>query len=107
MHLPPAIQAYFDADKAHDGESLIQAFAPDAVVRDEGQLYAGHQAIVAWWRHAKAKYQHTAEPIDMDRKSDVTEVRARVTGQFPGSPATLKFAFRIEGDRVVDLEIGA
>ena len=45
MNLPSPIQAYFDADRSSDGEALIRAFAPDAVVEDEGRTYVGRQAI--------------------------------------------------------------
>lgn len=38
---------------------------------------------------------------------DVTKVRARVAGQFQGSPATLTFAFRLKGDQITGLETGA
>ena len=68
MNLPSPIQTYFDADRSNDGEALIHAFAPDAVVNDEGQSYAGHQAIDAWWREAKAKYQHVIEPLEIRRE---------------------------------------
>jgi hypothetical protein len=37
----------------------------------------------------------------------MTKVRARVTGQFPGSPAMLTFVFRLEGEQITRLEIGA
>jgi len=105
MKLPSPIQTYFDADERND--ALIHVFAPDAVVKDEGQSYAGRQAIDAWWREAKAKYQHVIEPLgDMAEMDDVTKVRTRVTGQFPGSPVTRTFAFRLKGDQVVCLDIG-
>ena len=92
------IQAYFDGDNRNDGDALIRTFAPDAVVKDEGRSHAGRQAIHAWWQNAKTKYQHAVEPLDVTGKGDLLRVRARVTGQFPGSPAMLTFAF---------LEIGA
>jgi ketosteroid isomerase-like protein len=107
MNLPSPIQTYLDADKRDDGEALIHAFAPDAVVKDESQSYAGRQAIDAWWREVKAKYQHVLEPLDVAEKDDVTRVRTKVTGQFPGSPVTLTFAFRLEGNQITSLEIGA
>ena len=107
MNLPSPIQAYFDADKGNDGEALVHAFAPDAVVKDEGQSYAGHEAIDAWWREVKAKYQHAIEPLDVAEKDDVTRVRTKVTGHFPGSPVTLTFAFRLKGSQITGLEIGA
>lgn len=107
MNLPLPIQTYFDADERNDGDALIHAFAPDAIVTDEGQSYTGRQAIDAWWHEAKAKYQHIIEPLDVAEKDEVSEVRARVTGRFPGSPATLTFAFRLKSDQIAGLEIGA
>jgi len=107
MALPSPIQTYFEADMAGDSGAPGRAFAPDAVVRDEGETHVGVAAIDAWWRAAKAKYQHAAEPLEFDARDDVTSVRARVTGQFPGSPATLTFAFRLAGDRIAAMEIGA
>ena len=105
MNLPSPIQAYFEADQHHDVEAFIGAFAPDAVVIDEGRTYTGRQAIDAWWRRAKAQFEYVVEPIEIDEKGGVTEVRGKVTGQFPGSPATLTFAFRLEHDQISWLEI--
>ena len=103
MKLHPAIRAYFDAD----GASPLAAFAPNAVVADEGHRHIGHAAIDAWWREVTAKYQAVAEPLAVNPRDDVHEVRAKVTGQFSGSPITLTFAFRIEDDRIASLEIGS
>lgn len=107
MHLPSPIQAYFDAERTHDGEALSRVFAPGAVVNDEGRSHAGHDAIEAWRRETKAKYQHVVEPLEAGQTDDVTKVLARVTGQFPGSPAIVTFAFRLKGDQIAELEIGA
>jgi hypothetical protein len=107
MNLPSPIQAYFAADKQSDDEALIQAFAPDAIVKDEGHTYNGHHAIGAWWRETKDKYQTAIEPLEAGGEDDVTTVRARVTGQFPGSPAMLSFMFRLDGDRISRLDIEA
>lgn len=101
------VQAYFDADRANDGDALVDAFAPDAVVEDEAQSHAGRQAIAEWWRDGKARFQHVIEPLEMSETGGVVEVRATVTGQFKGSPATLTFAFQLKGDRITHLEIGA
>lgn len=107
MKLPPPIQVYFDADERNDDEALIQTFASDAIVKDEGHTHAGRQAISAWWRETKDKYQTIIEPLEVRDEDGVTTVRARVTGQFPGSPATLSFMFRFNGDRISYLEIEA
>jgi hypothetical protein len=107
MNLPFPIQTYFDADKDGDGVAPIHAFAPDAIVKDEGRSHAGHPAISAWWRDVKSRYRHVSEPLEVAEKNDTTKVRARVTGCFPGSPAMLTFAFRLMGDQITGLEIGA
>jgi ketosteroid isomerase-like protein len=107
MNLPSPIQTYFDADRRSDGVALIHAFSPDAVVRDEGRSHAGHQAIDAWWHDVKTRYRHVIEPLEVAGNGDFAKVHARVTGQFPGSPAMLIFAFRLEGDQITGLEIGA
>jgi hypothetical protein len=107
MNLPSAIQAYFAADNRNDGAALIRAFAPDAVVHDEGQSHAGPYAIEAWWRKVKARYQHVIVPLEGVEKDGVTRVRARVSGRFPGSPVTLTFAFRLDREQITGLEIGA
>lgn len=107
MNLHPAIRTYFDADRTSAGGAPLHAFTPDAVVSDEGHAHTGHAAIEAWWRDVKAQYQAVAEPLEVEAKGDAIEVRAKVSGRFPGSPITLTFAFRIEDHRIAALKIGA
>lgn len=107
MKLPPPVQTFFDAEDTVGGTAPVSAFAPDAVVRDEGASHVGHAAIDAWWRAAKAQYRHRAEPCEIVEESGLARVRAKVTGQFPGSPALLTFAFQLRAGRIAELEIGA
>ena len=73
MKLPAPIQTYFDADKpVGQTAAPIGAFAPDAVVKDEGKTHVGHDGIEAWWRVAKAQYQHTAEPCEIREERGLT-----------------------------------
>jgi len=107
MKLPAPIQEFFDADKGVENTPPVSAFSPEAVVKDEGKTYVGLEAIETWWRAAKAKYQQTAVPVEVVDQGGLTVVRAEVTGQFPGSPAVLGFAFRLEDRRILALEISA
>ncbi len=106
MTLPTPILTYFTAEAPQDGAALAAAFALDAVVHDEGATHRGPEAIRAWWLAAKAKYRHRAEPLGFARAGGEAVVRARVSGDFPGSPAILTFTFRLAGDRIGALRIG-
>ncbi|MAO57222.1 MAG: hypothetical protein CMM61_16220 [Rhodospirillaceae bacterium] len=106
MKLPEPIQTFFDAD-APDAAAPIGAFAPDAVVQDEGKTHAGHIAIETWWQAAKTQYQYTAEPCDITQSNGLTIVRANVTGNFPSSPALLTYSFLLDDGRIAALKIGA
>lgn len=106
MQLHPAIQAYFAADRGLAREALTEAFAPDATVLDEGRSYVGRPAVGDWWFETKTRYRTVLDPLEASIVDGATKVRARVSGDFPGSPATLTFAFFLDGDRIKTLEIG-
>lgn len=106
MQLPVAVRTYFEADKAEQIDVLIEAFADDAVVTDEGRTHEGRDAIRSWWRAAKNKYHHVAEPLDALTSPGAMRVRAKVTGDFPNSPATLTFRFDLADGKIEKLEIG-
>lgn len=107
MQLPPAIQAYFEADRKNSCEALLACFAPGGAVHDEGRSHSGHYAIGSWWEYSKARYRHVAEPIEAIADKHATKVVSKVTGEFPGSPANLTYVFHLTGDRIETLEIGA
>ena len=106
MNLPPAIETYFDVDRQSARDALTGTFTPDAAVTDEGRTYRGRQAIGDWWTETKARYRTVLQPLSADQVDGATVVRAQVTGDFPGSPAVLKFAFRLEAYEITSLEIG-
>ena len=107
MKLPAPTEIYFDAAKDAGNGAPLDAFTADATVRDEGRTHVGHAAIEAWWRAAHEAYGHTAEPCEIRDEEGRTIVRARVEGQFPGSPALLTFTFGLRNARISTMEIGA
>lgn len=107
MVLPQALKTYFDADRTGDENALIGAFCDTAVVKDEGATHSGLPAIRTWWRDAKEKYQHSAQPISAQTNGEEIAVLASVSGNFPNSPAELHFRFVLETGKIRELEIGA
>ena len=103
MTLPDAIQTYFTAKAPQEAATFAAVFAPEAVVHDEGHLPA---EITQWWQAAWAKSRQLAEPLDLTEVAGKQLVRARVSGDFPGSPAILTFTFGLSAGRIADLRIG-
>jgi len=104
LSLPTPITAYFTADDV-DAEAVSQCFTENAVVKDEGHTHKGRAAIKAWKTDASAKYQYTCEPLACEEKDGRTIVTCHLVGNFPGSPADLRFFFKLEGDKIESLEV--
>jgi hypothetical protein len=103
--LPKPIADYFAADRAQDAHALARCFAANGVVHDEGGTFSGTAAIERWNAAARAKYHHTVEPLSADHRDGAIVVVGRVMGDFPGSPADLEHVFRLDGDKIVSLDI--
>ena len=105
LKLPNPVATYLAAEKAKDADMLAESFADDAWVHDEGQIHRGREAIRSWKREADAKYQYVMEPLEASVGEKVVKLRARLTGNFPGSPLELDHTFTFENDRITSLEI--
>lgn len=105
--LPPTLKDYFAAKNRHDIEAMLAPFAGDAVVRDEGRTHRGRVEIGAWMTETTKKYRVSVEPTEASSAGDQWTVAGLVSGNFPGSPATLHYRFTLAGDRIAGLEIGA
>jgi hypothetical protein len=103
--LPPVIERYLQADAAADEDLFSSCFAVDAEVRDEGQTVRGLEAIKAWKRETKQKYQYRIEPLSVTQDGDTVVLSTRLTGNFPGSPVELTYTFVLHDDRIVSLKI--
>ena len=75
------------------------------IVRDEGRTRHGIAAIREWKEEVSKKYRPTVEIIDVAQVDSKTVVTGRVSGNFPGSPVDLRYAFTLAGERIARLEI--
>ena len=69
------------AEEAKDADALASCFTEDGTVHDEGQDYHFQTLGV------------------------LVTVRARLTGDFPGSPVEVDHIFRLSSDKIASLEI--
>jgi hypothetical protein len=105
VELPAPIAIYFAAANQGHTEIAAHCFAGNAVVRDEGQTIEGLVAIKQWQAETRKKYQHTVEPLAFAQEDRKIIVTNRLTGNFPGSPIELEFAFALNEDKIASLEI--
>jgi ketosteroid isomerase-like protein len=105
IELPDSIAGYFAADAGGDVRALLRLFAEDATVIDEHRTYTGCDEIHAWKRDASTKYRYTVDPVAIDEQDGSTIVTAHVSGDFPGSPIDLRYAFTLGAGLITRLEI--
>ena len=105
IKLPRAIALYVQAENSGDVALLDECFAAEASVHDEGRTHRGLKAIRAWNAETKRKYNHRVTPLELTARDGIAVLKARLDGDFPGSPLTLHFRFTLEGDRIASLEI--
>ena len=105
LTLPEPLVDYFAAHNAHDPDRVAACFAPDAVVRDEGQDIRGRDAVRAWAEKTSRKYRPQAEVVAVENVADRTVATAHVAGDFPGSPIDLRYRFKLAGRQIASLEI--
>lgn len=107
--LPAVLRDFLPAHVARD-ESALRAFAPDAVVTDEGRTRRGHDEIGPWLRDAGTEFTYTtnvvgAERVDDDSDGERWVAVLHLEGDFPGGVADLRYRFVLADGLVSELHI--
>jgi len=105
IQLPIPIERYVHIANSGTAEAASECFAADAAVYDEGQTYQGLAAIKDWMAATKRKYGHTVKPLELAEHGGQSVLKARLAGNFPGSPITVNFSFMLAGGKIRSLEI--
>ena len=104
-NLPDVISRYFQPSM-RDIDSIVSLFADDATVVDEGETRHGTTEIRAWQTGAASKYTYTTEITEAQALGpDRYLVTGRLTGNFPGGIADLKWDFTIADEQISRLVI--
>ena len=107
LALPPPLAAYFAAKAGQETGAMLACFTPDAIVVDEAQERRGHAAIRGWIEASARRHHVTVDVIGVEGRDGKVIVAGLVSGDFPGSPVKLRYAFFLADGRIARLEIVA
>jgi alkylated DNA nucleotide flippase Atl1/ketosteroid isomerase-like protein len=106
LNLPAVVAGYLRAADASDTDALVSSFTEDAKVIDEGRTWRGHADIRRWWEGPANQYQYTVKIRGGQRiASDRYVARIRLTGNFPGTTADVRYRFTLRGGLISALRI--
>jgi SnoaL-like domain len=105
IKIPASVDNYLAADKDSDLDKLSQCFTKDARVHDDDHEYEGLEAIRSWKVQSNAKYRYVVEPLRAAVTEKNVKLHARLTGDFPGSPAELDYTFVLQDGKIASLDI--
>jgi hypothetical protein len=92
--VPDVVRRYFVLDADREIESIV------------GETRHGTTAIRAWQTGPASRYTYTTDVVGTDALTpDRFVVTGRLTGNFPGGTAELKWTFTVAADRISQLVI--
>ena len=106
VELPAAIEGFL-ADQSNDDHAVTLAhFADDATVVDDGNSFAGREAILGWLSREANEFTYTSTMVKTEKHDDSRfTVTNHLEGDFPGGTVDLRFQFFLSGGRIASLTI--
>jgi hypothetical protein len=105
IKLPAPVTDYLAADRDRDMDKLSRCFNKDARVHEEQNEYEGLDAIKSWKQRTTSKYRYEVETMRAAVTEKNVRLHARLTGNFPGSPAELDYTFVLANGKISSLDI--
>ncbi|WP_207436032.1 DUF4440 domain-containing protein [Sabulibacter ruber] len=105
MDLPNVVSDLVKAQNTHDSAAYANCFTEEAMVIDEGKTYHGKAEIQQWIEAANENYKSVMKPIEFKESEAQSELKAEVSGSFPGSPAVLSYHLVLEEELIQSLKI--
>ena len=104
--LPATVRDYLAAHTARDTEAALVAFAPTAVVVDDGRTYRGTDDVRGFLADAGSEFTYTTDLVAAQRvDADRWTATLHLEGDFPGGVVDLVYRFVLAGGRIAELVI--
>lgn len=107
LQLPDPIAAFVAANARLDIDAMLEPFAPDAVVIDNGSRHAGRAELRALFEDQVLPVKAIFTPDTLRHQDGQVVVEGPAHGDFKGSPIRFTYRFDLEGDAITALEITA
>jgi len=105
--LPKPIADYVEANAQLNVDGMLQPFAADAVVLDNGGRHEGHTELRSLLEEAVVGARAIFMPDTVRHENGQVVVEGPAHGDFPGSPIRFTYRFSLDNDAITALEITA
>jgi hypothetical protein len=103
--LPLVVSRFLEAANLWDENLAAACFTTNGTVRDEDREFEGRKEIQGWVAETSRRYRPSFVPLKTFASDDAVRGQIAVSGQFPGSPVTLDYEFRVENGKISILTI--
>jgi hypothetical protein len=107
LELPPPIAAFVDANARLDAKGMLEPFAVDATVTDNGAVLRGHAELKHLLEEAVVAAKAVFTPDTVRHEDGQVVLEGPAHGDFKGSPIRFTYRFTLEDDAIRALEITA
>ena len=105
LELPSPIAAYVAANARLDVAAMLEPFAVDAVLRDNGVVHRGHAELRHLFEEEVVAVKAIFTPDTVRREDGQVVVEGPAHGDFKGSPLRFTYRFTLENDAIKVLDI--
>ncbi len=103
--LPKPIALFVDANARLDVDGMLEPFAADAVLRDNGVRHEGLAELRILLEEAVVGVRAIFTPDTVRHENGEVVVEGPAHGDFPGSPIRFTYRFTLENDAIKSVEI--
>ncbi len=105
IDLPKPIADFVAANARLDLDAMVEPFALDAIVLDNGKWFEGHASVRTLFEHEVVPVKAIFTPETVRHEAGRIVVEGPAHGEFPGSPLHFTYDFMLENDAIKALEI--